>query len=290
MATGHFYRSSADPSETADPGGAAGTFITFLDDILDVAGGVHWEKVFTGTNKAVYRATTGERKYLRVDDSNAKVALLQVFDTMSDVDTGTNQVPISTQQDICFLKFNAPTATSRFWRAVGDSRGFGIFSNSYVFAGTGNYGSNTTGMWFGEITPFDPLDANLTHLAGVAGNYPFAISTTSIDDGCWPCGGRNLIGGSVTFQANVVPFVSCAGPSGLNPGAPAFMLKPFGSASAGANSNAVAYNQGAAFVAGPMLCVGTSMTPSASTYDRSNAYVRGRMPYLYDTPYSFGSG
>jgi len=50
--------------------------------------------VYTGTNKAAFRASAGtERCYLRVVDDNTTIAKLQLFDTMSDVDTGTGQVP-----------------------------------------------------------------------------------------------------------------------------------------------------------------------------------------------------
>lgn len=54
-----------------------------------------WEKVFTGTNKAVYRSTdvTGARFDLRVDDSNNLFARVRGFEVMSDVDTGTGPFP-----------------------------------------------------------------------------------------------------------------------------------------------------------------------------------------------------
>lgn len=57
-----------------------------------------WEKVFVGTNKAVYRSTdvAGERLYLRVDDGNNLFARVRGFEAMSDVDTGTGPFPLDT--------------------------------------------------------------------------------------------------------------------------------------------------------------------------------------------------
>ncbi len=54
-----------------------------------------WEKVFTGTNKAVYRSTDviGARFYLRVDDSNGLYARVCGYESMSDADTGAGMYP-----------------------------------------------------------------------------------------------------------------------------------------------------------------------------------------------------
>lgn len=58
-----------------------------------------WEKVYAGTNKAVYRSTdvTGARFYLRVDDSNGLFARVRGYETMSDIDTGTGMFPLDSQ-------------------------------------------------------------------------------------------------------------------------------------------------------------------------------------------------
>lgn len=54
-----------------------------------------WEKVFSGTNKAVYRSTdvTGSRFSLWVNDSNGLYARVRGYETMTDVDTGSGQFP-----------------------------------------------------------------------------------------------------------------------------------------------------------------------------------------------------
>ena len=61
--------------------------------------GAGWEKLFPGTNKAVYRSTdpTGSRFYLRVDDSSGLFARVRGYEAMTDIDTGTGLFPLDTQ-------------------------------------------------------------------------------------------------------------------------------------------------------------------------------------------------
>jgi hypothetical protein len=61
--------------------------------------GAGWEKVFSGTNKAVYRSTdpTGSRFYLRIDDSSGLFARVRGYEAMSDIDTGTGLFPLDAQ-------------------------------------------------------------------------------------------------------------------------------------------------------------------------------------------------
>lgn len=61
--------------------------------------GAGWEKVFSGTNKAVYRSTdpTGSRFYLRVDDSSGLFARVRGYEAMTDIDTGTGLFPLDAQ-------------------------------------------------------------------------------------------------------------------------------------------------------------------------------------------------
>lgn len=58
-----------------------------------------WEKVFVGTNKAVYRSANiaGNRHYLRVDDTANLFARVRGYEAMTDVDTGSNPFPTDTQ-------------------------------------------------------------------------------------------------------------------------------------------------------------------------------------------------
>lgn len=73
----------------------AGSFIAILDWALVGKGG--WEKVFTGTNIAAYRATEGNRHYLRVDDSQTRHVRLRGYRAMTAISTGTNVFPATAQ-------------------------------------------------------------------------------------------------------------------------------------------------------------------------------------------------
>ena len=87
-----------------------------------------WEKVFSGTNKAVYRSldVTGTRMYLRVDDTAAQFARVVGYEAMTDVDTGVNRFPTEAQRSGGFwwCKASNATATARGWTLFADSRTF----------------------------------------------------------------------------------------------------------------------------------------------------------------------
>lgn len=141
--------------------GLAGSLIAVFDNVLL---GLGWSKPFSGINKAVYRAPSGHRRYLRVDDSFGMYARLRMYDSMSDVDTGTNPVPLDTQISggSYFVKSSAATSATRDWTMfVADSY---FYFRSY-------YGTSTeqgTGMFFGD---FDSVVAgDLYNSALIAGN------------------------------------------------------------------------------------------------------------------------
>lgn len=93
------YRSSdaSAPSLT----GTAGSLVAILDACLVNGYGAlaasGWAKEFSGTNKAVYRAPSGNRFRLRVDDVAAQDARLVAYESMSGVDTGTQPFPTGAQ-------------------------------------------------------------------------------------------------------------------------------------------------------------------------------------------------
>lgn len=75
--------------------GAAGRLIAVLDWALVGKGG--WAKAFTGTNVAAYRSGTGNRFFLRVDDTQATYSRTRAYRNMTAISTGTNQFPTNTQ-------------------------------------------------------------------------------------------------------------------------------------------------------------------------------------------------
>ena len=94
MADGFAYFTSKDSGAPVLNAGA-GRVIALLDWVLVSKGG--WSKVLDGTaNMAAYRATTGNRNYLRVDDRNATRTHLRGYQTMSAISTGTGAFPTTT--------------------------------------------------------------------------------------------------------------------------------------------------------------------------------------------------
>jgi hypothetical protein len=141
--------------------------------------GIGWTKAFTGTNKAVYKssdvASTG--LYLRLDDTNSSPATATdaravMYESMTDVDTGTNPCPTATQlASGQFWNRGANTSTAKLWVLVGDGRFFYF----------GTQASTNTQVYlqcFGDIVSYRAADAYGCILAGGASAYG-GVSTAS---------------------------------------------------------------------------------------------------------------
>lgn len=295
MATGHFFYTHADvgaPTLSGDPG----SLIALIDFILDIgAPGAFWEKVFTGTNKAVYRATTGERWYLRVDDAADESAILNMYTSMSDVDTGVNQCP-TPGHTTGYLRApkkpreNPVPGANDTWVAFGDSRGFGIIGNFLLNSSGTSFQRQQGGLWFGELVPLDGLDGYVTALFGTA--FASADVTSSYMNAMnWPIGGRASVGS--VDPPNGVLSAGCfiASPDGAVISQPATPWHPCprdnGSSSAGGREN---FTKAPMFLAFPIWCFCEDTTTDDNTANQSDVYTRARVPYLYDTPYAFGQG
>lgn len=112
----------------------ANGYVEFKTDLSDgaVTGSISfkmaacgWEKVFSKTNVSVYRPTdpSSTRMYYRVDDTNALYARVQMFESMTDVDTGVGAAPLTVTGGYYWHKRGSGTA-STYWVLAGDSRGF----------------------------------------------------------------------------------------------------------------------------------------------------------------------
>ena len=88
---------------------------------------------FTGTNLRVYRSAAPESTgmYLRVDDTGTTTCRVVGHETMSDVNTGLNAFPTSTQVSggMYWGKSSGASSAARSWVLIGDDRGFVIFGN-----------------------------------------------------------------------------------------------------------------------------------------------------------------
>lgn len=102
-----------------------------------------WEKVYSGTHKAFYRPQdiTGTRRYYGFDDSYlysayGYYAAVIGYESMSDIDTGTNPFPAS-----AFSLFKHYSNQTSPWFLVGDGSAFylivwlfdGIWSHAHFF-------------------------------------------------------------------------------------------------------------------------------------------------------------
>lgn len=167
------YRSTDVSAPTMS--GTIGSLITVLDACLITGYGSQpaagWTKPYTGTNLAVYRmaATTAPATgmYLRVDDTAAQVARIRGFQTMSDVNTGSNPFPTDAQVNggLAIRKSVTAAATARPWVLVSDDRGFylWVFGNQTVYGVTD---SSDTVMFFGDIITNESTDGGECVLIG----------------------------------------------------------------------------------------------------------------------------
>lgn len=136
--------------------------------ILGRLTGLGWGIAFTATNQRAYRATTGLRHYLMVNDnSNVNTSIVRGFTAMTAVTTGTGPFPSVTQSSTN-LRWPRPDPTSYpstsapndSWVVVGDDKRFFIG----ICLGSG------TRYWygFGEFQSFRPADAYNTFIMGCA--------------------------------------------------------------------------------------------------------------------------
>lgn len=85
-----------------------------------------WEKLYSGTNKAVYRSThvQSAKHCLRVDDTGTTSARVVGYETMTDVDTGVGPFPTAAQMSGggYWWKSIDATATARGYFFAADPR------------------------------------------------------------------------------------------------------------------------------------------------------------------------
>lgn len=135
--------------------------------------GAGWEKVFGGTNKAVYRSTdvTGSRFYLRVDDSSGLFARVRGYEAMTDIDTGTGLFPLDAQIAAgggYWNKASTSNATAIPYLLAADAK---MLLQAMCHGVAGNASNIATAVYgFGEGVALNPAgDAFATVLSCVGG-------------------------------------------------------------------------------------------------------------------------
>lgn len=98
--------------------GEAGAMIGVLDHVLIAAG---WTKEFSDGDRAAYRsdpAAAGNNCYLYVDDTDAQMCLATPYESMSDIDTGTN--PAAPAGGLFWRKSTSSNSDPRPWIICAD--------------------------------------------------------------------------------------------------------------------------------------------------------------------------
>lgn len=181
------YRSS-DASAPVLAGNTLGGLITVLDACLVNGYGskaaAGWSNAFTTAgNVAVYRpgVASTARMYYRINDNGAfggggTEAAIVGYETMSDLNTGTNAFPTAAQRanGRQLGKTDAADTTSRDWFVAADAKTciYGVYLPSIL-------------VWqvhyFGEIATFTPGDAyHAIVVAGELGSTPTGSATSPI--------------------------------------------------------------------------------------------------------------
>lgn len=278
MAAGFAYFTSAD-SGAPTLSGSVGAMISLLDWVLVSKGG--WDKVFSGTNLAAYRSQTGNRFYLRVDDTQAKYARMRGYRDMTDISNGTNSFPNTTQgRDNTWGWLKSMTASNtpiRYW---------GIRTNQYITIVIEHGNINNVSavrrslVAFGDFPSYGETDPYNTCLIGndSVNSNPNPIlpngfsSSTPISPITYFPTSDVLCAVAATFTGTVTPN--------------AMICSPFGS---------VAYNQNDHWYTSNRLIISPfQILTSSSSNDPTYAVPRGRLPNIQQVygsmPYTPHSG
>lgn len=142
--------------------------LTFV--LVDHADGPGWGKPFTGTNKAVFRPGTGNRHYLRIDETAGEYYVdVRMFENMTDVDTGGNQTPSSGESR--WYKGGYIGSSENDWFILCDEQCFyyGFRAVDYT-----NADDMFLVTFWGDLVPYDAASAYLTAI------YSSSTTSTSI--------------------------------------------------------------------------------------------------------------
>ncbi len=166
MAQFTLYRNT-DPGAPAIDG-QTGSLVAVLDWCLVTgsAAPAGWTKPFTGASKAAFKQGSGSNgMYLRVQDDGPgagsfREARITGYETMSDVDTGTNLFPTTAISGSGFngqvaRKSTALSAVARDWLVAADARTAYVFIKSEVAVGAAGDWSS---FGFGEFYSFIQSD------------------------------------------------------------------------------------------------------------------------------------
>jgi hypothetical protein len=141
-----------------------------------------WSRPFDGASKSVFRPGAGSQFYLRVDDAGPGAATFQearlrAYESMSDVDTGTNPFPTVAQlaNGSFVRKSAAASSTARTWLLAADAR------TLYFFAQTGDVANTYFAFMFGDFYSYVGSDAYNAVLIGRAAENSASGTSERLD-------------------------------------------------------------------------------------------------------------
>lgn len=148
---------------------AVGATIAILDACLvngyGATPGAGWTIEYTGTNKRVYRAPAGNRMRIRVEDAAVGAATaagrtqVVAYETMTDVDTGTNPFPSPAVANYGFCRRAATAGTTTAWILIACDRSFYWFPDY----------TTKVMHFFGDYIPLNGAFTYNTLLSGTVG-------------------------------------------------------------------------------------------------------------------------
>lgn len=196
---------------------------------------LNWTKVFSGTNKAVYKSDDpiNPTLYIRVDDTTTNYAEVRGYESMTDVDTGTGMFPLLSQQTYSRIyKSTTSDATLRPWRLFGDTSIVYLLSSGNLSANTAWTYQNTMGFGygFGNILSFKAGDAYSTMVATYGGtahssaNIDLQTATHYAARNYWQTGTSVAITSNAPFAWNSGTWTPGYGPTYPSPVDGSFML------------------------------------------------------------------
>ena len=153
-----------------------------------------WTKPFSGTNLAAYKpsAVAATGCYLRVDDTAAQVSRVVGYESMTDVNTGTNAFPTAVQFSggMYWPKSNTADSAARPWFVVGDDRIFYLY-----VAPNPTYSGQGLMFGFGDILSNKSGDAwNCAIMGSEVANPNATASINPGDLGCASAVGSSDVG------------------------------------------------------------------------------------------------
>jgi hypothetical protein len=186
------YRSTDASAPTVS--GTAGDLTALLDACLVNGYGTKanagWSIAYTATNRRAYRGGSGTQLYFRVQDDaggtgGAKEALIRGFETMSDVNTGTNAFPATslTANSYTIRKSSTADSNTHPWIVAADNK------TCYVFIQTADLTNVYHAVSFGDFYSLVAGDVWNAYISGRGSENTGQGVSTDLDN----------------FQGSIVP-------------------------------------------------------------------------------------